>query len=186
VACTPPPLVEMRRHHKKHIDDFFQCYRHHPLPTSERWIITLLDYMEDNITGSDIWNGRWTPHLLSSLLGDASQTLTERRECQRALNSLKQLTGLLQAAQRALYGVRHIELMSLDAKIRRTTVISVQRKRKLHAARTLFAAWRIPYVKPPSPRRRVLPSPISANVAQLVAPTQTHLSPAGRWVQYAF
>ncbi len=137
----------------------------------------------DTVTGSDLWNGRWTPQLLSALLGDASQTLTERRDCQRALNSLKQLTGLLQTAQRALYGLRHVELMALEAKLRRTTVISMQRKRKLHAARTRFAAWQIPNVKPLSPRRRVLP-PALPTPATLAAPTQTHLSPAGRWVQY--
>jgi hypothetical protein len=178
----------MRYHHKKRIDDFFQCYRHQHLPTSDRWIIPLLDYMEDNmwtdtVTGGDLWNGRWTPQLLSALLGDASQTLMERRNCQQALNSLKQLTGLLQTAQRALYGLRHVEIMALDAKIRRITVISMQRKRKLHAARTLFAAWRIPYVKPLSPRRHVLPSSPSTLVA-MAAPIQTHLSPAGRWIQH--
>jgi hypothetical protein len=157
-ACPHPPLVEMRRHQRSRIDEFFQCYRHQHLSASDRWIIPLLDYMEDNLwtdteAGGDIWNGRWTPHLLNTLLGDASHTPIERRECQRALNWLKQLTGLLQTAQRNIYSARHIELMSLEAKIRRATVISLHRKRKNHAARTLFAAWQIPYVKPPSPRR---------------------------------
>lgn len=31
VHCMHLPLVEVRRAHKRHVDEFFQCYRHHPL-----------------------------------------------------------------------------------------------------------------------------------------------------------
>ena len=137
-------MVEMRQQHKRYVDEFFQCYRHQHLTASDRWLIPLLEHMEDTIwtdtaAGGDIWNGRWTPQLLTSLLGDASQLLMERRDCQRALSWLQRLTGLLQKAQRAIYGVRHAELTSLEAKIRRATVISMHQKRKIHTARTLFA-----------------------------------------------
>jgi hypothetical protein len=126
-----------------------------------------------------------TPQLLTSLLGDASQLMMERRDCQCALIWLQRLTGLLQKAQRAIYGVRHAELMSLEAKIRWATVISMHRKRKIQTARTLFAMWHIPYVKSPSPRRRALPPP-SSPIAQ--APTcllQPTLPYNGQWVQHS-
>ena len=186
-ACTHPPMKEMRHHHKRCIDEFFQCYRHQHLPASDRWIIPLIDYMEDHLwadneAGGDIWNGRWTPQLLSSLLGDSSQLMIESRDCRRALTWLQKLTGLLQKAQRAIYGVRHAELMSLEAKIRRATVIAMHRKRKIHTARTLFAVWNIPYVKPPSPRRRALPppSPLAQAPPTLLQPTLP-----GQWVQHS-
>jgi hypothetical protein len=180
----------MRRHQRKSIDEFFQCYRHQHLRSSDRWIIPLLDYMEENLwseseAGGDLWNGRWTPHLLSSLLGEASHAPAERRDFQRALAWLTQLTSLLQNAQRILYGVRHVELLSLDSKTRRATVISLRRKRKISAARTLFAAWRIPYAKPLVPRRKAISltsPPLTTNPAPK---TQALLLRSDRWVQFS-
>lgn len=109
------------------------------LPASDRWIIPLIDYMEKNIwtdseARGDVWNDRWTPHLLFSLLGDAGLIRIEQRTFRKALQWLHKLTGQLQSAQRALYGVRHAELLSMEAKARQATVISLRRKRKLLAS----------------------------------------------------
>jgi hypothetical protein len=73
VSCTHPRLVEIRMVHRKHFDLYFQCYRHEHLSPPTRWLIQLLDYIEDNLWsdsegGGDIWNGRWTPCLLDSIL----------------------------------------------------------------------------------------------------------------------
>ncbi len=70
-ACTHSSLVEMRRHQRKWIDEFFQFYRHQHLQKSDRWISPILDYMEDHLwtdseAGGDLWNGWWTPHIFSS------------------------------------------------------------------------------------------------------------------------
>ena len=71
VACTHSPIVEMRRTLRRKMDKFFfQSYRYQFIPT-HRWIIPLLDYLEDNLwadskAGRDIWNGRRTCHLLAS------------------------------------------------------------------------------------------------------------------------
>jgi hypothetical protein len=65
-------MLEMRRTQRRRIDEFFLGYRHQHLPASERWVIPLLDYKEQHLwsdteAGGDIWNGRWTRELLSSL-----------------------------------------------------------------------------------------------------------------------
>ncbi len=70
-ACIQPPLVEMRRHQQKRIDEFFQYYRHQHLPASDWWVIPLIDYMEEHIwtdskAGGEVRNSRWTPTLLST------------------------------------------------------------------------------------------------------------------------
>lgn len=40
-------LVEIRRIHRRRIDESLQCYRHQHLHPQARWVITLIDYMED-------------------------------------------------------------------------------------------------------------------------------------------
>jgi hypothetical protein len=120
--------------------------------------------------GRDIWNGRWTPDILSFLLGEASQNPIERRDFQRALKWLIQLT---QNAQRVVYGVRHVELLSMEAKACRATVISLQRKRKVLSAHNLFAASKIPYAKPPFPRRKMIHPTTFATVKSPVPTTQS-------------
>jgi hypothetical protein len=61
--CTHPPLIEMRATHKRYIDAYIQCYRHQHIPTQEKWIVPLIDHMEEHmwsatIEGGDVWNGR--------------------------------------------------------------------------------------------------------------------------------
>jgi hypothetical protein len=101
--CTHPPLVEMRLTQRRRIDEFFLGYRHQHLPTSARWVIPLLDYMEDHLwsdteAGGDIWNVRWARDLLSSLLGPAASRKEEPRAFKHALHWLQKLTGLLHIA----------------------------------------------------------------------------------------
>ena len=51
------------------------------------------------------------------------------RDLQVALAWLQRLANLFQAAQRAIFGVRRIELLSLDAQTRHATVVSQPRQR---------------------------------------------------------
>jgi hypothetical protein len=51
------------------------------------------------------------------------------RDFQVALAWLQRLTSIFQAAQRAIFGVRRIELLSLDAQTRHATVVSQPRQR---------------------------------------------------------
>ncbi len=56
-------MVEMRKFLRQKIDEFFQIYRHQPIPQHSRWIIPLLNYVEEHIwqdseAGGDVWNGR--------------------------------------------------------------------------------------------------------------------------------
>ncbi len=120
-------------------------YRHQHLPPSHRWVIPLLDYMEDHLwtnneEGGDVWNGRWTPLLLSTLLaGDSSLPITQQ-DFKGALKWLQRLTTLLQNAQRALYGVRHIELLSERRATTAATVIAHRRQRPPSRTRTPYQA----------------------------------------------
>jgi len=151
-------------------------------------VIPLLDYMEQHLwsdteAGGDVWNGRWTSDLLSSLLGEAAPTSVNPRSFRRALRWIQQLTGLLQTAQRALYRVRHLELASKEAKTRRAAVTASWRRRKVKASQTLFAAWNIPYQTPTFPRRKVQPIP-SQSPKQQPSQTQSLLASGNRWTQY--
>ncbi len=65
VACQHPPLVETRMLHRRRIEEFYMNYRHQHILPQQRWVIPLLDYMEDRLwsntaEGGDVWNGRWT------------------------------------------------------------------------------------------------------------------------------
>ena len=173
---------------RRRIDEFFLGYRHQHLPSNSRWVIPLLDYMEeylwsDTEAGGDIWNGRWTRDLLSSLLGDAALRKEEPRAFKQALQWLQKLTGVLQTAQRSLYRVRHLERQSQEAKLRRVATVASWKKRKTHVSQTLFAAWNLPYQRPLLPRRKqgtatlppVLPPPT----------TQGKLAHSPRWLQFS-
>jgi hypothetical protein len=83
----------------------------------------------DTELGGDIWNGRWSPDLITSLLGEAARDTVDQRLFKRALQRLQKITQLLQTAQRAIYRVRYVELSSKEAKTRRDTVIALRRKR---------------------------------------------------------
>jgi hypothetical protein len=118
-----PAVIETRHTHRRRIHEFFQCYRHLHLPAQDRWVIPLLDYMEQHLwsvteAGGDVWNGRWTSDLLSTLLGESASKRVDPKGFQRALQWIQQLTRLLQNAQRALYRIRHLELASKEAKSR--------------------------------------------------------------------
>jgi hypothetical protein len=187
-ACTHPPLVEIRRIHRRRIDEYLQCYRHHHLHARARWIIPIIDYMEDHMwtdteVGGYIWNGRWSPDLLTSLLGEAAQDTVDQCLFKWALQRLQKITQLLQTAQRAIYRVRYVELSSKEAKMRRDTVIALRRKRTERPTRTLFASWNIPYTRPDIPKRKLRPLPLPP--VALLLPQQTLLAPLGAWKQYA-
>jgi hypothetical protein len=143
--CSHSSLVEARLTHRKRIDEYLQCYRHQHLHAKARWIIPIIDYMEDHMwtdteAGNDIWNGRWDPDLLSRLLGAAAQDVIDHRLLKRTLQRIQTLTHLLEKAQRHLYRVRYIELSSKEAKLRRDTTIALRRKRATKFPRILFAA----------------------------------------------
>ncbi len=121
-----------------HHYEFFQCYRHHQhLPAQDRWVIPLLDYMEQHLwsdieAGGDVWNGRWTSDLLSTLLGESASKRVDPKGFQRALQWIQHFTRLLQqSAQRALYRVRHLELASKGAKTRRAMATASWQRRKI-------------------------------------------------------
>lgn len=78
VACSHPPLVELRRSHRRYLDEFFQMYLHQHLPAGQRWIAPILDYVEthfwnDTELGRDIWNGSWKPSVFEEALLPISQ-----------------------------------------------------------------------------------------------------------------
>jgi hypothetical protein len=60
-----------------------------------------------------------------------------------ALKWLQRLTLLLQNAQRALYGVRHTELLSERRAATAATVISHRRQCIQSRTRTLYQAWKL-------------------------------------------
>ena len=103
----------------------------------------------------DIWNGRWTPDVLTSLLGEATREPVDQRLFKRALQRIEQLTHLLQRAQRAIYGVRYVEMTSREATARRDETNALRRRRTALPPRTLFAAWNIPYRRPDAPKRKL-------------------------------
>jgi hypothetical protein len=159
VACSYPPLVELRQAHKRHVDTFFQTYRHQNLPPGQRWIVPVIDYMEDHMwsdteQGGDIWNGRWPTDLIEELLPFSSSHKTPPEDLKASINWIRRLTLILQHTQRALYGARHLELMSKHAKIRRDRVTALRKRHRTRRTRTLYEAWRIPYFRPLQPRRR--------------------------------
>jgi hypothetical protein len=48
-SCTHPPVVEMQQTLKRQIMNFFQSYRHQSLPQHQRWMILLIDYVQDTL-----------------------------------------------------------------------------------------------------------------------------------------
>ena len=76
------------------------------------------------------------------------------RDFQVALAWLQRLTSIFQAARRAIFGVRRIELLSLDAQTRHATVVSPPRKRNPFRSLPLYQACRIYLLFQPSAPRR--------------------------------
>ena len=137
----------------------------------------------DTEAGGDIWNGRWTRDLLSSLLGDAALRQEEPRTFKKALHWLQKLTGVLQTAQRSLYRVRHLERQSQEIKLRRVATVASWKKRRTHASQTLFAAWNLPYQKSLLPRRKQ--GPVNPPTVPPPPPRQGLLSNSPRWLQFS-
>ena len=87
VACTHPPLLELRRAHRRHVDEFFQTYRHHNLPEGQRWIVPVIEYMEDQLwtnteQGGDVWNGRWSASVIERLIPVSQTHKVQLTDCQ--------------------------------------------------------------------------------------------------------
>jgi hypothetical protein len=137
----------------------------------------------DTEMGGDIWNGRWTSDLLTSLLDETARESVDQRLFKRALQRLEKLTHLLQNAQRAIYRVRYVEMSSKEAKVRRDATTALRRRRTAAPPRTLFATWNIPYRRPDDPKRRLRTPPHPP--ADTPNPQQTLLVPLGAWKQYA-
>jgi hypothetical protein len=182
VACLHPPLTEIRCTHRRSIDEFFQMYRHQHFPPGQRWIAPVMDYVEDHIWANstldgDIWNGRWLPSTFEDLIPTPPDFHLPTTDVQMALTWLRRLTGLLQRAQQEIFRARHIELMSKEAKALRERITKLRKRHHSRKNRTLYKAWRLPYFKPPNPRRRfALPPP---------ALEQPPLAVHQLWTQYS-
>ena len=140
-----------------------------------------MDYVEEHIwanteRGGDIWNGRWMPSVFEGLLPISPDLHITPADVQPALKSLQRLTSLLQWAQQAIYRARHIELMSKEAQRRRERMLVLRRRHKSKRAQTFYEAWRLPYFKPSSPRRRFAHPP--------PAQGPLHSTVHQRWLQY--
>ena len=145
--------------------------------------------MESNIwldtqASGDLWNGRWTEELIQSLLQNDTNHQIVQRILTKTLKWLRTLTTLLQRTQKAIYNTRRMELLSLDTKNRRTTVIALWQRRATRREQTLYAAWRIPYTAPdPMLRRRTTMTP-SSPLPRTDFTTQLRRA-QGAWLQYS-
>ncbi len=134
VACSHPPLVELRHTHRRHVEMFFQTYRHQNLPIGQRWLVPIFEYVEDHLwsdteLGGDIWNWRWSTKLLEDLLQISPTHKIAPADLKASLNCwLRRLTLLLQQAQRALYSAHNLELMFKEAKIRRDRITALKQR----------------------------------------------------------
>lgn len=122
-SFSHPPLVEARQMVKRKVNEFFMSYPHRHLPQNHRWVVPLIDYMEEHlwfetVRASDIWNGKWTR--------DDSTVQISSNDFNQALSWL---TNLYQKGQQTLYGVRRTELLAKEAKERFAAVISLRKKR---------------------------------------------------------
>ncbi len=103
-VCSYPALLDQRILLKRDIDLHFLCLRHTVLPPAQRWICLLMHYAEthlweDSERAGDIWNGRWSQHLLRELLSEHSDTQIPPAEYSNALQWLSNLTLTLQKTQ---------------------------------------------------------------------------------------
>ncbi len=110
-TCSHPALQDLRLLHRRDIDHLLLCLQHTVLPASDRWVSLLVRYVEDHMwedseRAEDLWNGRWTRHILEDILLEHSDSHIPLAEYTRALDWLTQLILLLQTAQTALYSVR--------------------------------------------------------------------------------
>jgi hypothetical protein len=141
---------------KREIMHFFQNFRHQHLPPQHRWIIPLVDYIEDtmwndSVEGGDIWNGRWTQRLLLDLMPDSETYPITPKAFKGGIKWLQQITAILQRTQKILYTTRRAELLSKELKARSDSVIALRRKRATTRTHTLFDAWRLLITDPSYP-----------------------------------
>ena len=104
-------LLDQRLLLKRDIDMHFLCFRHTVLPPAQRWISLLMHYAEthlweDSERAGDIWNGRWSTHLLRELLIEHSDSHIPPADYSTAMLWLSNLTLTLQKTQTALYSTR--------------------------------------------------------------------------------
>jgi hypothetical protein len=67
-------LLLIRNIYKKEIDEEISKFRAVKLKASETWVIKIVNFMVANIWSnteltSDLWNGRWTRHMWTDVLG---------------------------------------------------------------------------------------------------------------------
>jgi hypothetical protein len=98
-SCTHLPLVEVPKLIRRQVDDM--SLRHQHLPQNQRWVLTLIDHMEehiwtDSVTRGDLWNGRWTRDAIHALLPESFTAHVPHRDAIKALAWLQKLTGILQ------------------------------------------------------------------------------------------
>jgi hypothetical protein len=79
---------------------------------------------EDLERAGNIWNGRWSQHLLEELLSEHLDTQTPPAEYSNALQWLSNLTLTLQKTQTALYSTRRHILWQMDLLPATTNVTS--------------------------------------------------------------
>ena len=101
-----------------------------------------------------------------------------------ALKWLQRLTTLLQNAQRALYGVRHVELLSERRAATAATVIAHRRQRPQTRNRTLYQAWKLQYTRPSAPRRRHVSAPPSPGAPPVTLHKRLDAL-TNKWVQHS-
>jgi hypothetical protein len=160
-ACSHPALQDQRILLKRDIDLHFLCLRHTVLPPAQKWILLLMHYAETHLweeseSAGDIWNGRWSQHLLSELLIEHSDTQIPPADYSSAMQWLSNLTLILQKTQTALYSTRRHILRRMDL-LPANTNVTLRRPRPKHngpRTQTLFSAWNIPYARGLHPPKR--------------------------------
>jgi len=160
-VCSHPALLDQRILLKRDIDMHFLCFRHTVLPPAQRWISLLMHYAEthlweDSERAGDIWNGRWSTHLLRELLIEHSDSHIPPADYSTAMLWLSNLTLILQKTQTALYSTRRHILRQMDL-LPANTNVTLRRPRPRPSGprtQTLFSAWNIPYSRGIHPPKR--------------------------------
>jgi hypothetical protein len=147
-ACSHPALQDQRILLKREIDLHFLCLRHTVLPPAQKRIMLLMQYAETHLLeelerAGDIWNGRWSQHLLNELLMiEHSDTEIPPADYSSAMLWLSNLTLTLQKIQTALYSTRRHILRQMDL-LPANTNVTLRRPRPIHKGprtQTLFSA----------------------------------------------
>jgi hypothetical protein len=162
-TCTHPALQDLRQLHRRRIELNFLALRYAALTLIQQWTRTLLTYMEQHIWEDtelvcDLWNGRWSHHAFSIILGDKGQEIVSRKTFIGGIRKLTTITKLLQTAQRELYSTRRL---ILKAEQNQLPIISISRRRKRYRSSrslTLPEVWNLPYTRPNVTQKHPTPS----------------------------